>query len=147
MLPMSHGLDQHLANRLTNDRIFQVVTNVKTADAIFTDRIGEAFETQMDTLFHPPEAEKPAKKETKKGEESQANSLTSETVNKRSDPALNSSFGRGKGMVFLVDVKSRQVIWSAYEPPKGSNLSAIDRSANDIVARLKKDLNLNPKAK
>jgi len=68
-------------------------------------------------------------------------------ASERSDPALNSSFGRGKGMVFLVDVKSRQVIWSAYEPPKGSNLSAIDRSANDIVARLKKDLNLNPKAK
>jgi hypothetical protein len=61
-------------------------------------------------------------------------------VNKQSNPSLNSAFGRGKGMVFLVDVKSRQVIWSSYDPPKGLALSDLDRSASDIVARIKKEL-------
>ena len=39
----ARGLDQYLANRLTDDHIFQVVTDPKQADAVFTDRIGEAF--------------------------------------------------------------------------------------------------------
>lgn len=150
MLPMSHGLDQHLANRLTNDHVFRVVTNAKIADAIFTDRIGEAFESQMDTLFPPPEVEKPPKKEAKeakeakkeKDDEPKSAALPTETVNKQNNPALSSTFGRGKGIVFLVDVKSRQVIWSSYEPPKGTAIMEIDKSASDIVARLKKDMGL-----
>jgi hypothetical protein len=141
-LPMARGLDQYLANRLTNDHVFQVVTNAKLADAVFTDRIGEAFETQMETLFPPPASEKapppPPKKEGKKEDQPKANGLPTDTVNKQGDPSLNSAFGRGKGTVFLVDVKSRQVIWSAYEPPKG--FTDLDHSASDIVARLKKEL-------
>src|SRR5258708_4695886 len=66
VLPMARGLDQHLANRLTNDHLFQVVTDSKMADAVFTDHIGEAFQTQMEALFPPPPVEKPAKKETEK---------------------------------------------------------------------------------
>ena len=142
LLPMARGLDQYLANRLTNDHVFQVVTNAKAADAVFTDRIGEAFETQMESLFPPPASEKappPPKKEGKKEDQPKAGGLPTDTVNKQSDPSLNSAFGRGKGTVFLVDVKSRQVIWSAYEPPK--TLTDLDRSASDIVTRLKKDLN------
>ncbi|SPF54823.1 conserved exported hypothetical protein [Candidatus Sulfopaludibacter sp. SbA4] len=147
-LPMSRGLDQYLANRVTNDHIFQVVTNPKLADAVFTDRIGEAFESQMQDLFPPPAAEKPKpepKKDGKKEDQPKASGLPTDTVNKQTDPSLNSAFGRGKGMVFLVDVKSRQVIWSAYDPPKGAALTDLDHSASDIVAKLKKELYPNPK--
>jgi len=143
LLPMARGLDQYLANRLTNDHVFHVVTDAKYADAVFTDRIGQAFETQMEGLFPPPPTEKaapaPAKKDAKKDDQPKAAGLPTDTVNKQSDPSLNSAFGRGKGTVFLVDVKSRQVIWSAYEPPK--IFTDLDRSASDIVARLKKELN------
>jgi hypothetical protein len=142
-LPMSRGFDQYLANRLTNDHVLQVVTSPKAADAVFTDRIGEAFETQMAELFPPPPAEKPpaaaaAKKDSK--EEPRGFALPGDAANKQSNPSLNSAFGRGKGMVFLVDVKSRQVVWSAYAPPKGLSLTDLDHSAADIVTRLKKDL-------
>jgi len=110
LLPMSRGMDQYLANRLTGDRVFQVVTDPKKADAIITDRIGEAFEVQMDSLYPPPRPEKPTppkdSKEAKKSTEMVAGSpLGGETMNKVTDPSLNSSFGRGKGMVFIVDVK------------------------------------------
>jgi len=139
-LPMSRGLDQYLANRLTNDHILQVVTSPKAADAVFTDRIGEAFETQMADLFPPPPAEKPPVPAAAKKDEPRGFGLPTDAANKQGNPSLNSAFGRGKGMVFLVDVKSRQVVWSAYAPPKGLNLTDLDRSASDIVARLKKDL-------
>jgi hypothetical protein len=46
VLPMARGLDQYLANRLTTEHVFQVVTDPKTADAVLTDRIGEGFEAQ-----------------------------------------------------------------------------------------------------
>ena len=149
-LPMGRGLDQYLANRLTEDHVFQVVTDPKLADAIFTDRLGEGFETQMAALFPPPppapspDEKKPAKeakspKDLK--DEPKSAALPTETVNKLSNPAMNSSFGRGKGTVFLVDAKSHAVVWSTYVPPKGSGGGQMDRTASDIVNRLKKDIN------
>ena len=113
LLKMSKGLDQFLANRLTNEHVFQVVTDPKLADAILTDQIGEGFEAKLDELYPPPEPVKPAKPEktekpAKPDEESTA-SLITDTVNKLSNPGSTSSFGRGKGMVFLVDAKTKQV--------------------------------------
>ena len=73
--------------------------------------------------------------------------LITETVNKLSNPASSSSFGRGKGTIFLVDRKSKEVIWSVFEPPKGSTGQQLDRGALDIVSRLKRDLKGNEGAK
>ncbi len=145
LLPMARGLDQYLANRLTNEHVFQVVTDPKLADAIFTDRIGDAFQSQMESLFPPPAP--PEKKDSKDAKDSKdskeaANpALVTDTVNKLSNPSLSSAFGRGRGTVFLVDAKSHQVVWSTYVPPKGSSGNEMDRTASDIVSRLKKDRN------
>ena len=65
VLPMSRGMDQYLANRLANERLFTVVTDPKLADAVLTDHIGESFESQMEALFPPPPAEVPVKKDAK----------------------------------------------------------------------------------
>jgi hypothetical protein len=120
LLPMSNGLDQYLANRLTSAGMFRVVTDPKLADAIFTDQLGEAFERKLTDLYAPPaESDNDEKGDTK--------------------PALRvSSFGRGKGTVFLVDLKSRAVIWSAYERPTGSRPEVLDREAVHIVQAIKK---------
>jgi hypothetical protein len=137
LMPMARGLDQYLANRLTNERVFQVVADPKLADAVFSDRIGEAFQWQLETLL-PPEP-KPVEKEAKE-EEPRGRELPTETVNRLSNPSLNSSFGRGKGTIFLVDLKSRQVVWSVFEPARGTAAADLDRTASAIVSRLKKDL-------
>jgi hypothetical protein len=71
--------------------------------------------------------------------------MMTDTVNKLSNPASSSGFGRAKGTVFLVDAKSHQVVWSVFDPPKSSNDNDLDRTASDIVSRIKKDL--NPKTK
>jgi len=165
LMPMSRGLDQYIANRLTNQHIFQVVTDPKMADAIFTDRLGESFQNQLETISPTPKPPKPAPKpdeppaadakaaKAKHDDTAQhaaasstASGLAGDTENKTENPALNSTFGRGKGTVFLVDAKTRQVVWSVFDPAKtGADNHDLDRTANDIVSRLKKDL--TPKKK
>jgi hypothetical protein len=147
VLSMSKGLDQYLANRLANDHLFQVVTDPKLADAFLTDRVGESLQAKLEEIFPPPVPEKPApaEKEEKaakkdKDKEPPTNPMLADTVNKLAAVGTSNSFGRGKGTIFLVDAKSRQVVWSVYELPKGSSAKELDRTASDIVSRLKRDL-------
>lgn len=173
VMPMAKGLDQYLANQLTNHAVFQVVTDAKLADAVLTDRLGEGFETQLATMLPPEPAETeseavaPKKAEDLKGANDakdakdvkdkdakpakdvkekdamgghSATTLLTETANTLSNPALNSSFGRGKGTIFLVDKESHRVLWSIYQPAKNSSSRQLDRTASDIVSRLKHDL-------
>ena len=120
LLPMAGGLDQYLANRLTGDQVFRVVTDPKLADAVFTDHLGEAFEKQLTGLYPPPDS---AEKEEDDSSKPQQHT---------------SSFGRGKGTVFLVDLKSRAVVWSGYEGRIGSTPGLLDRTAVRIVQQIKK---------
>jgi hypothetical protein len=120
LLPMAGGLDQYLANRLTSDGVFRVVTDPKLADAVFTDQVGAAFEQKLADLYAPPETE-----DSDKADESKAVKHVS-------------SFGRGKGTIFLVDLKSRAVIWSSYQKPSGSTPDVLNRTALHIVQQIKK---------
>ena len=149
LLPMGNSLDQYLAIRLTSEHVFQVVTDAKLADAVFTDRIGAAFEEKLADLLAPAAAAQPAPTQPASTEASSPSARPPiiETVNKLSSPAANSSFGRGKGTIFLVDRKSKEVIWSVYEPPKGSAGPQLDKGALDIVSHLKRDLKGNEGAK
>jgi len=140
LFKMAKGLDQFLANRLTTEHVFQIVTDPKLADAIFTDQIGEGFQMKLEEIFPTPESEKeepPPKPEKTGGEVAP---LLGDTVNKLSNPASSSSFGRSRGTVFLVDAKSRVVVWSVYEPAKSGTPKDMDRTANDIVSRIKRNL-------
>ena len=155
VMPMARGLDQYLASRITRDHLFQIVTDPKLADAVLSDRVGENLQAQLENIFPTPkpptpepaaeETEKPAKSEkaSKHDRESStpSNPMFQDTVNKLDNPNANSSFGRSKGNVFLVDAKSRQVVWSTFDPPRGSAARDLDRTASDIVSRIKKDLN------
>lgn len=142
ILPMRNGLDQYLANRLTNGGVFRVVTDPKLADAVLTDHIGETFESQLEDMSPKPEPVKkvapPPKKEGEAPKSGPGPLIDTET--KLHNPAQNSTFGRTKGTVFLVDQKSRQVLWSVFDQPKGSESKELDRTASDIVSRIKKDL-------
>ena len=149
LLPMAQGMDQYLANWLTQDRVFRVVTDPKRADAVFTDRIGQSFEDKLADLIGSPDpanppasakADAPKKDSSAKDESRQEGSGAFTAANKLPDLAANSTFGRGKGTVFLVDPKSHRVLWSAYRPPRGSGSDELNRTASAIVSRLKRDL-------
>lgn len=120
LLPMSNGLDQYLAMKLTSDAVLQVVTDPKKADAVFTDRIGHSFEQQFDNLYGH------AAKDTKDAKE--ANTTTG-----------MQGGTRGRGAIFLIDVKTRDVVWSTYERPKSAGSDDLTRSAEKIARRLEKD--------
>lgn len=128
LLPMSNGLDQYLAIRLTTGSTVQVVTDPQKADAVLTDRIGTAFEEKLDDLYHP---------QPKKDSPDSAQQQDS------SQPVM-SPMSRSKGAIFLVDRKTRNVIWSTYARPKSTAPDDMNRLADHIAARLEKDRKIKP---
>ena len=115
ILPMAAGLDQYLAQWLTQDHVMQVVADPKTAEVVMTDRLGEAFEQKMKQLR--PDGDK----------KSDENASTHNTF--RSTKA--------RGTIFLVDAKSRQVLWSAYQkPPRSNSDHDLNREAEEITQKL-----------
>jgi len=137
VMPMSQGMDQFLANRLAGEHVFHVVSDLKLADAVLTDRVGEALNASLDTLA--PKAKPAAAEDDKDARKAP------QEKNTLDNPSLSSAFGRGKGTFFLVDAQSRQVIWSTFEVSKNSTAAQLDRTASDIVSRLMRDL--SPKKK
>ena len=143
ILPMSGGMDQYLANKLARGGLFQVVTDPKKADAIFTDQIGEGFERKLDELYPtaPPPKEEDAdddsaasKDDSKSDAKPDSKDMSGGMTNRQS------SWGRGKGTFFIVDRKSRVVIWSTYDHAPNRAADTLDHKADQIVERLKRDL-------
>jgi len=120
VLPMSSGLDQYLAVRLTTAAVLQVVADPRNADAILTDHIGQGFEDQLDELY----GAKPKSEDDKNGSTPQFAKPTSGV--------------RSRGAIFLVNRKTRDVLWSVYEPPKGTAPADLNRTADRIGDKLAK---------
>lgn len=123
LLSMSNALDQFLATELTRIGLLQVVADPQKADAIFTDKIGKPLEDKLDELY-PPET---VKKDDDKDPLSQPQQRLG-------------GFSKGRGTVYLVDRKTRNVVWSIYVPVRGSQADDVNHRAHTIVARLQKDL-------
>jgi len=138
LLPMERGLEQYLANQLTIQEVFQVVTDPQRADAIFTDQIGKKLERALEELYPPPPPPEEPKAVTEEEGSGEAEAERTEEPKKRVVPL--STFSRGKGNVFLVNRESRRVVWSIYEPPKSSSPEDMNRTAERIVKKLKTGL-------
>jgi hypothetical protein len=129
VLPMAGGLDQYLALRLTSEGVLQVVTDPGKADAIFTDSIGARFEESLTTVFTAPADKVDKDKAEKLGGSDFAH------------PAMR-PLSSTRGVVFLVDRHSHDVVWSTFEPPKSSRADDVNRAAGKIVDRLAKSLKI-----
>ncbi len=129
IMPMAGGLDQHLALLLTQDHVLQVVTDPEKADVLFTDRIGTGFEAALKELYPPPT--EPVKEEAK---DQQANAFPA-----YKPPAMK-PLSRSRGAVFLIDRKSRDVLWSTFEEPKSTDPQDLYKAAKEVVTRLAKDM-------
>jgi hypothetical protein len=135
ILPMSSGMDQFLANQLTTLGVFQVVTDPQKADALITDRIGEPFQAKLEELYPPPAPPKSELKDEKKDDKKDRK----DDMSAAPIPHM-SSFNNGKGNFFIVDRRSRNVLWSVYERPKNSTPSELTKTAEKVVKHLKADL-------
>jgi hypothetical protein len=144
-------MDQYLANRLTTLGVFQVVADPQKADAIITDRLGEPFEAKLKDLYPPPPPPHPTpappKDKDAKDDKDSKTAKTDKLVPVKDDkdtessgPPRTSSFNRGRGNIFIVERKSRNVIWSIYAPPKDSTPGELSKTAGRVVKRLKDDL-------
>ena len=117
ILPMTGGLDEYLAVRLTTGVILQVVTDPQKADAVLTDHLGEGFKKSFDELY---------------GDAPAANSDSAPTF------ARVGGGQRSKGTFFLVERKTRDVVWSDDERPRGNSADEMRRVANRIADHLSK---------
>jgi len=133
LLPMGGGLDQYLAIRLTENQLFRVVTDPNLADAIFTDRIGETFEERLAELY--PEDKPKTEEEKKENENAWAN-----------QKVRSASFSRGKGTIFLVDRKTKDVLWSLYAPAKSTRVPDLNNNATKISKKLEDAVRPKPVA-
>jgi hypothetical protein len=144
LMPMGKGLDQYLATQLTKDRVFDVVTDPELADAVLTDRIGPAFEQAFLALYPPPPPPAPppaAAKPDTAAEKPAAEKSIGESLSDRPDlPPRVSTFARGRGSVYLIDRKTKRVLWSDYRPPRSSRPDEVNRAADKLVDRLEDDL-------
>ena len=119
ILPMAGGLDQYLAQELAQKHVIGVVADPKAADAVLADRLGGPFEQKMSEIYPPAPAAK-------------SDSATEQSMNEH--PAFHSS--QMRGTIFLVDAKTRKVIWSDYEKPHAPSDASLHREARRIAKKL-----------
>ncbi|MCL6508081.1 MAG: hypothetical protein K6T59_13755 [Bryobacteraceae bacterium] len=137
LLPMNAGLDHYLAQHLTAAGVFQVVTDPKLAEAVFTDRLGKEFELLLEELYPP---EPPAQTQPAAAKPSGSTPEGAAGELKAEPRVRHSSFARSRGNLFLVDLRTRAVLWSAYERPGNTAPEQMDRTARRLVERLKRTL-------
>lgn len=123
LYPMTAGFDQLLADQIVTEHIFKVVPDPKLADAVFTDELSESFLYKLDHIQTPPTPPKTS------------GSTSSMTPTETAAPHSN-SFTRSKGTLFLVDIKSKQVIWSAFQKPKNTSSDQLHNTAKKVVKML-----------
>ena len=122
---MTYSLDQFLAIRLTKGGVLQVVTDPKMADAVLSDHIGTGLEEKTQVTVRRAECAMPIKIRIKTRITFSGNPMGGST--------------RSKGAVFLVDRKTRSVLWSDYVRPKNAQPDELHHVADRIAEQLEKD--------
>ncbi|HXA50884.1 MAG TPA: hypothetical protein VNV86_11290 [Candidatus Acidoferrum sp.] len=117
LTPMANEMDQHLASRLTSTRTLWVVLDPGSADAILTDSLDDGFWNWLSRTYPTPAS-------------ATANRLPADRY------GTQSSY-RHRGTVFLVDPKTRLVLWSMYDLPRNFSPAELDRVAAHINTQLK----------
>jgi hypothetical protein len=135
-MQMGNGFDQYLANRFRQVSQIRIVTDPMKADAIFTEKIGTAFELKLDAIEETA-AEKAAEKSVPPGPD---NIPPSERTGLKFAPRIVSNISSSRGTVFLVDRRSRMVLWSTYEKPKDYTPKTLNGTAGKIAEQFSRDL-------
>lgn len=136
ILPMSRAFDQYLATHLTRGGLIQVVTDPQKADAVLTEQLGKNFEDQMEELYPKPKA--PAPLSAEEEEEAPANTPAALLLElKDPEGRPRSTFGRGRGTVFLVHRSTGNVVWSTYLRPKSPVADVLNDAARQVADQMK----------
>ena len=139
LLPMSNGFDQYLATELIKKNLVTVTTDPKQATAILTDRLGEGLELKMKEIYEKPAKPVEKDKDSDKDSRDREKDKVKQEIKSNVLPPRISSFGGGKGNVYLVDTTSRKVLWSTFMMPKRSTPDELTRTAEKVTHQLRKD--------
>jgi hypothetical protein len=127
IMPMSNGLDQFLALRITTGGVMQVVTDPMKADVVLTDRVGSGFDEKWNELYPPP---KPAKSDDKDSKNKDKDKDDVYAIQRgASQPST-----RSRGAIFLIERSTRNVLWSTYVRPKTTAPDDMNHTA-DLIAK------------
>ena len=135
ILPMTHGLDQYLAVRLSRGPALQVVTDPQKADLVFTDQIGAGFEEKLNSLYGEPNTKPAPEKSAGKDAKASKDQIPEGFAR----PQVTSS-SRGRGAIFLVDRRTRTVVWSDYALAKTAAPDDLNRLADKIATAFEKQV-------
>lgn len=135
LLKMSRAFDQYLATHLTRGGTLQVVTDPQKADGILTDQLGRQFEDEMEELYPRPKAPDPLPAAKEDEEEKPSSAVMLEMRDPEGRP--RSTFGRGRGTVFLVHRASGNVVWSTYLRPKSPTADVLNDAARQVADQIK----------
>ena len=130
--PMNGALDQYVAEQATSEGLFPVTVDPAKAKTVMTDHIDAKFFEGMSEVFAtptPPSAE---------GEAEEASGSIEDGLAPQRPP--NRPRGNPHGTVFLVDVQTRQVVWSAYIGEYDRSPKRLHREAKQVVSELRKGL-------
>jgi len=139
LAPMGYGMDQYLANHLTVQRLYQVMTHPKDAELMFSDLLGPALGRKLRESF-PEYFEEPAAPEEAEKKEEEKKGDTAVSAKVEPDEMRRGNWGQGKGNYFLLDYRSGRVLWSTYFRPDSFTPRDLDQAAKKIVDRLKKQV-------
>ncbi len=120
IMGMSNGFDQYLASRLTSSGLLWVVLDPVNADAVVTDRLDEDFWRWLNERY-PNSARAP--------QPAGAN-------DRRPDNIIGTLGPKVRGTLFLVDPKTRLVLWSVYDQVKKVSSDDLDQMATRVTKRL-----------
>jgi hypothetical protein len=137
ILPMSNGMHQHLTNHLVRLGMFQIVADPLRADTVLTDRLGASFEQQL-ADWDAESARKNAPPAPAAGEKKDDGAAPEPPLELASRPTT-SAISRGKGTLFLVDRRTRRVLWSTYKKPPATMPDALDKLAARVADQMRED--------
>jgi hypothetical protein len=112
--------------------VLLVVTDPQKADVILSDRIGAGLDEKLDELY----GGKPAPAKSNAASKSDNAGKSDNDFSKPSSQPIS----HARGTVFLIDRKTRNVVWSLYERPKNTSPDELNHVAEKIAGKLSKDL-------
>ena len=145
LMPMANGFDQYLANGLRGIGQFRIVTDAFKADAIFTDKIGPAFESRLDELETLAKEKALADAPVPAVNADPTAPVSADKNQMKFAPKVVSTIGRGRGTYFLVDRRSRTVLWSTFQTSKDAQPKSLNEKAKKISGEFAKELGVKTK--
>ncbi len=133
--PMTSAFDQYLAQEASGGGVLNVTVDPKNASAVMTDRIDGKFLEGLDEIFPLPE-------EASAGADAEEEETSTDSIEGdfRLQRPANLPVGRPKGTLFLVDVKTRNVLWSTFLKEFDATPDRLQRKARSVIEKLQQQL-------